>query len=126
MAERLANHEKMNADRKLTPEQRKEKNERKLKEDTSCGVNVAVYRVKSLSNPSKKFKVETNAKQLYMTGCMVLYEDVNVVVVEGGPKQQKKYKQLMLNRIKWAEESYKDKEGSEMDNSCVLVWEASQ
>ena len=126
MAKRLANHEKMNADRKLTPEQRKEKNERKLKEDTSCGVQISVYRVKSLSNPSKKFKVETNAKQLYMTGCMVLYEDVNVVVVEGGPKQQKKYRQLMLHRIKWAEETYKDKEGAEMDNNCVLVWEASQ
>ena len=123
MAKRLANHEKANADRKLTPDQRKEKMIRKLKEDTSCGVNVSVYRVKSLSNPSKKFKVETNAKQLYMTGCMVIYEDVNVVVVEGGPKQQKKYKQLMLNRIKWDDETYKDKDGVEGDNSCVLVWE---
>ena len=28
-------------------------------------------------------------------------QDVNIVVVEGGPKQQKKYKQLMLRRIKW-------------------------
>ena len=123
MAKRLASHEKANADRKLTPEQRKEKMIRKLKEDTSCGVNVSVYCIKSLSNPSKKFKVETNAKQLYMTGCMVIYEDVNVVVVEGGPKQQKKYKQLMLNRIKWDDETYKDKDGVEGDNSCVLVWE---
>ena len=58
-----------------------------------------------------------------MTGTIVLYEDVNVVVVEGGPKQQKKYKQLMLKRIKWAEETYKDKEGTEVNNQCVLVWE---
>ena len=77
MAKRLANHEKMNAERKLTPEQkygdiiekkilvtisiqfnfRKEKALRKIVEDTSCGIRVAVYRVKSLSNPSKKFKV---------------------------------------------------------------------
>ena len=55
------------------------------------------------------FKVETNAKQLHMTGTVVMYEDVNVIVVEGGPKQQKKYKQLMLKRIKWDEEVYKDK-----------------
>ena len=54
-------------------------------------------------------KVETNAKQLHMTGTVVMYEDVNVIVVEGGPKQQKKYKQLMLKRIKWDEEVYKDK-----------------
>ncbi len=82
-------------------------------------------RVKSLSNPSKRFKVETNAKQLYMTGCVVTYEDVNVVVVEGGPKAQKKYRQLMMSRIKWDEESYTDKDGSERDNCCELVWEAS-
>merc|ERR1712029_1327984 len=98
MAKRLANHEKMNADRKLTPEQKKQKMIRRLKEDTSAGVKVAVFRVKSLTNPARKFKVETNAKQLFMTGTVVLYEDVNVVVVEGGPKQVKKYKQLMLKR----------------------------
>eukprot|EP00096_Caligus_rogercresseyi_P011575 TRINITY_DN4580_c0_g1_i1.p1 TRINITY_DN4580_c0_g1~~TRINITY_DN4580_c0_g1_i1.p1 ORF type:complete len:642 (+),score=245.78 TRINITY_DN4580_c0_g1_i1:85-2010(+) len=123
MAKRLATHTQMNEERKLTPEQRKEKLVRKLKEDTSGGVNVAVYRVKSLANQSKKFKVETNAKQLYLTGSIVLYEDVNVVVVEGGPKQQKKYRQLMLHRIKWDEETYKDKDGLECMNNCVLVWE---
>ena len=84
---------------------------------------LCLRRVKSLSNPSKKFKVETNANQLYMTGAIVLYEDVNVVVVEGGPKQHKKYKHLMLNRIPWAEETYQDKDGQEVDNACVLVWE---
>ena len=83
------------------------------------------FRVKSLSNPSKKFKVETNANQLYMTGAIVLYEDVNVVVVEGGPKQHKKYKHLMLSRIPWAEDVYKDKDGAEVDNGCALVWEVS-
>ena len=123
MAKRKADHEKMNADRKLTPEERKQKMIRKIKEDTSCGVKVAVFRVKCLNNPAKKFKVETNAKQYYMTGSVVLYEDVNVVVVEGGPKQVKKYKQLMLNRIKWDEEVIKDREGQETVNNCVLVWE---
>lgn len=124
MAKRLANHEKANADRKLTPEQRREKAERKLKEDVSCGVRVAVYRVKSLANPSKKFKVETNAKQLYLTGCVVMYEDVNVVVVEGGPKSLNKYRKLMERRIKWDEDVYSDKsDGSEKVNQCSLVWE---
>ena len=132
MAKRKAQHEQMNAERKLTPEQRKEKVANKLKEDTSGGVHVAVYRVKNLSSPARKFKVETNAKQLYMTGTVVLYEDVNVVVVEGGPKQQKKYKQLMLHRIKWEEDVIKEKDlqvgiaGNGEDNtinSCALVWE---
>ena len=53
---------------------------------------IIYFRVTDLSNGSHKFKVETNAKQLYMTGTVVLFKDVNVVVVEGGPKQMKKYK----------------------------------
>lgn len=51
-----------------------------------------LHRVTDFSNGSHKFKVETNAKQLFMTGTVVLFKDINVVVVEGGPKQQKKYK----------------------------------
>ena len=84
------------------------------------------FRLKNLSNPAKKFKVETNAKQLFMTGCVVLFDDVNVVVVEGGPKQQKKYKQLMMHRVKWDEDSYTDKEGQKLENQCELVWEVSR
>ncbi len=41
-------------------------------------------RVKDLSGQSAKFKVETNAKQLFMTGIVVLHKDCNIVVVEGG------------------------------------------
>ncbi|CAN7981526.1 unnamed protein product [Ixodes pacificus] len=97
-------HEEANASRKLTTEQRREKKVKKLKEDTSRGVHVSVYRLLSLTNPAKKFKVEMNAKQLFLTGCVVLYRNVNLVVVEGGPRQQKKYRRLMMGRIKWAED----------------------
>lgn len=45
MAKRQANHEKANAERKLTPEQRKDKMIKKIKEDTSCGVHVSVFRL---------------------------------------------------------------------------------
>ncbi len=67
-------------------------------------MNVTVYRVLNLNNPAKKFKVEANIKQLLLTGVVVIYKNINVVVVEGGPKQQKKFKRLMLNRIKWSED----------------------
>ena len=43
-----------------------------------------IYRVLNLSNPAKKFKVEMNANQLFMTGIVVLHKDCNVLVVEGG------------------------------------------
>ncbi|RXN11696.1 U4 U6 small nuclear ribonucleo Prp3 [Labeo rohita] len=100
-------HEEANAARKLTAEQRKEKKVKKLKEDLSHGVYIAVYRIRNLHNPAKKFKVEANANQLYLTGTVVLHKDVNIVVVEGGPKAQKKFKRLMLNRIKWDEPNSK-------------------
>lgn len=44
MAKRLKAHEDANAARRLTADQRREKKARKLKEDTSLGVYVAVYR----------------------------------------------------------------------------------
>lgn len=48
MAKRQKAHEEANASRKLTAEQKREKNIRKIKEDTSLGVNVSVYRYKNL------------------------------------------------------------------------------
>ncbi|KAG8194722.1 hypothetical protein JTE90_026373 [Oedothorax gibbosus] len=128
MAKRQKAHEEANAARKLTVEQKREKKVRKLKEDVSTGVNVAVYRVFNLSNPAKKFKVEMNAKQLFMTGCVILYRNINIVVVEGGPNQQKKFKRLMLQRIKWGEEqATKDgtEQGEKVENRCMLIWEGT-
>ena len=128
MAKRLQTHQEANAARKLTAEQVRDKKDKKLQEDTSNGVHVVIYRIRDLSNLSKKFKIETNAKQLFMTGCAVLFKDVNVVVVEGGPKQQKKYRRLMMNRVRWEEDAVKHKavEGAaDVRNSCSLVWEGT-
>ncbi|XP_069505826.1 U4/U6 small nuclear ribonucleoprotein Prp3 isoform X2 [Ambystoma mexicanum] len=132
MAKRQKAHEEANAARKLTSEQRKEKKAKKLKEDISLGVHTSVYRIRNLTNPAKKFKIEANAGQLYLTGVVVLHKDVNVVVVEGGPKAQKKFKRLMLHRIKWDEKASgskgrnddgSDEEAAKKTNKCTLVWE---
>uniref|UniRef100_A0A3B4TV07 U4/U6 small nuclear ribonucleoprotein Prp3 n=1 Tax=Seriola dumerili TaxID=41447 RepID=A0A3B4TV07_SERDU len=126
MAKRQA-HEEANAARKLTAEQRKEKKVKKLKEDITDGVYIAVY-IRNLQNPAKKFKVEANANQLYLTGTVVLHKDVNLVVVEG-PKSQKKFKRLMLHRIKWEEHNSKrDPDGDDdtkRNNKCWLIWEGT-
>ncbi|EPB69741.1 pre-mRNA processing factor 3 [Ancylostoma ceylanicum] len=128
MADRLKKHQQANAERKLTDEQKAAKKTKKIAEDTSLAVHVAVYRVKSLLHPAKKFKVEMNAKQLQMTGVILLHKNINLVVVEGGPKQQKFYKNLMLNRIKWEDEVIGQKKDADKDapgerNSCQLIWE---
>ncbi|RZF45074.1 hypothetical protein LSTR_LSTR002035 [Laodelphax striatellus] len=123
MAKRKKAHEDANASRKLTDEQRREKKMRKLQEDTTLGVHVAVYRVRELNSASKKYKVETNAKQLFMTGGVVMFKDCNVIVVEGGVKQQKWFKRLMMHRIKWEEDTVKNPEGKDETNKCDLIWE---
>lgn len=135
MAKRQRAHEEANAARKLTTEQRRSKKEKKLKEDTSLGVHVSVYRLRDLTNPAKKFKIEANAKQLYMTGIVIMHKECNVVAVEGGPKQQRKFRRLMLQRIKWNEDKHKksakddddsdSEEEQDKSNKCVLVWEGT-
>ncbi|KAM3958629.1 LOW QUALITY PROTEIN: pre-mRNA processing factor 3 [Aphomia sociella] len=126
IAKRQKTHLEANKARALTKEQKREKVDRKIREDTTMGVHVSVYRVKDLfESASAKFKVEVNAQQLHMTGCVVLQRGCCVVVVEGGPKQRAKYKRLMLHRIKWEEDMVKDTEGNEVPNSCQLVWEGT-
>lgn len=111
MAHRQEVHLKANADRKLTPGERKvrglsakpsswleqEKTIKKLMKDTryrnlatsdanltvSVSVNVCVFRVRDLSHRKLSFKVEKNAKQLYLTGCAVVAPDMSCVIVEG-------------------------------------------
>jgi len=119
MAKRQKKHEQDNLARKLTDEQKREKKIKKLQEDTSMGVKVAIYRIRSLKDASKKFKIEMNSKQLYMTGVTILNPDCSVVIVEGGPKSQRKFKRLMVNRIKWEEDTIEYEDG----NYCHLVWE---
>ncbi|KAJ8704150.1 hypothetical protein PYW07_013444 [Mythimna separata] len=126
IARRQKTHLEANKARALTKDQKREKVDRKIREDTSIGVHVAVYRVKDLFEcASAKFKVEANAQQLHMTGSVVLHRGCCVVVVEGGPRQHAKYKRLMLHRIKWEEDLIKDTDGNEVPNTCSLVWEGT-
>jgi len=124
MKQRVRKHVNSNNARRLTTEQKRDKIIRKIKEEVSMGVHVAVYRIRDLSNnASKKFKIEANSKQLLMTGVVVLFRDCCVVVVEGGPKQQQKFKRVMSQRINWNEDVVKDVDGNDIPNVCHLVWE---
>ena len=70
-------HEAANAARKLTPEERKAKNLKKIKEDVSCGIHVIVFRVRDLRHPAIKFKVSSTEVQLCTLGPISLYFSVN-------------------------------------------------
>ena len=52
-----------------------------------------------------------------LSGTAILFPTFNLVIVEGGPKGMKFFKNLMLNRIDWT------KFDETKDNECVLVWE---
>ncbi|OAY78986.1 U4/U6 small nuclear ribonucleoprotein Prp3 [Ananas comosus] len=122
-AEREQAHVDRNIARKLTPAERREKKERKLFDDpNSLETLVSVYRIRDLSHPQTRFKVDVNAQENRLTGC--------AVISDGGKKPIKRYGKLMLRRIDWAAAVNDEEEGDEVDpdkpvNSCVLVWQGS-
>nr|GMC61673.1 protein RDM16-like isoform X2 [Ipomoea batatas] len=69
-AEREQAHIDRNIARKLTPDERREKKERKLFDDpnTTLETIVSVYKINDLSHPQTRFKVDVNAQENRMTG----------------------------------------------------------
>ncbi|GJN91026.1 hypothetical protein Rhopal_004040-T1 [Rhodotorula paludigena] len=105
MVARERKHVKENADRQLTAEERRDKRENEYAKDESKGIQAVAFKVRYLSDPAHKFKVKKNAIDLHLTGRICHNPKFCLVVVEGGPKSIRKYKQLMLNRIRWTEEA---------------------
>jgi len=116
MAERVSTHLEANAARKLTPEQKAEKRRRKYHEDTSAEVHVAVYRAGELADGKARYQIDVNAQQWNLSGVAVLHPECNVVVVEGGPKAQRRFRRLMLHRIRW-----KKKQKSAMEQAAAAA-----
>ncbi|KAF8508263.1 pre-mRNA processing factor 3-domain-containing protein [Hysterangium stoloniferum] len=103
VAMRKHQHDKMNAERKLTDEQRKEKIENKKNEEERKGLAAAAFKIKILSDPSHRFKVRKNAEQYNLTGLCIFNPSFNLVYVEGAPRFIKQYKRLLLHRMQWTE-----------------------
>ena len=82
---RHQSHLGVNQERQLlAKENATEQNRRKkLEQAQLLTVTVAVFRVRDLSTPQWRFKLNINAKQNHLTGCVLLYENINVVIVEG-------------------------------------------
>jgi len=122
MREREQRHDERNQERKLTPEQRKEKNRRKYLEDTSLCTYVSIFKVFKVQDDTSKLpkkKIEMNATQFLLSGCCLITPNFTVVIVEGGIKALRKFKKLMIKRIKWEDINI----GEDKKNYCQLVWE---
>ncbi|KAK3703085.1 U4/U5/U6 small nuclear ribonucleoprotein prp3 [Vermiconidia calcicola] len=103
IAARATDHSRANEERKLTKEQREEKLKTQQAGDEARGVRVAVFKVNDLSSGKHRYQVDVNAKQNALTGLVVLHPTMNLIIVEGGTHSINNYKKLMLNRIKWGE-----------------------
>ncbi|KAK0533444.1 U4/U5/U6 small nuclear ribonucleoprotein prp3 [Tilletia horrida] len=103
VAARREQHERTNAERKLTDEQRRDKIQTKREKEEGKGLQTAVFKIKFLVATIHKIKVRRNAEQYGLTGVTVFHPSFALVVVEGSAKDIKAYKHLMLNRIDWRE-----------------------
>ncbi|KZW02729.1 PRP3-domain-containing protein, partial [Exidia glandulosa HHB12029] len=79
VALRRHTHDKMNAERKLTDEQRREKIDGKKVEEERKGLDACLFRVRTLSDPSHRFKVRKNAEQMGLTGVCIYHPGFSVV-----------------------------------------------
>ncbi|KAJ2746247.1 U4/U5/U6 small nuclear ribonucleoprotein prp3 [Coemansia sp. BCRC 34301] len=119
MKARVDKHEAENRARKLTKEQRAEKNESKAESEEQKGIVAAVFRVGDLSHSQHRYKVAINAKQNHLTGVALVCPQLSVVVVEGAEKFVKAYKKLMLRRIDWTNQV------DDSQNSCHMIWQGA-
>ncbi|KAJ9621609.1 U4/U5/U6 small nuclear ribonucleoprotein prp3 [Taxawa tesnikishii (nom. ined.)] len=144
IAQRAADHEAANEERKLTKEQRNEKLAAQQEADAAKGMKISVYKIDNLSNGKHRYKVQVNATQNALTGCFIINPKMNLVIVEGGAHSINFYRKLMLNRIKWDENAPPteggkapeaewlnpmDERGQLKDlssNKCTLVWEGEE
>ncbi|CAO1630966.1 unnamed protein product [Jaminaea pallidilutea] len=122
VAARKEQHERTNAERAVTDDQRREKLAAKMdKDEATRGVTVTAYKIRHLASGAHKFKVRKNAQQNGLGGLCVFGPDFALVVVEGGFKGTKAYKRLMTVRIDWtdpgrARGASEDAEGGFLDD----------
>lgn len=124
VAMRAYKHEKDNQERKLTAEERKEKEYSQMVARERNGIRGAVFkyvspthhlihpahyklviRIKYLTNGRHKFKVRETAKADLLSGICIFHPSFALVMVEGVEKSIKHFKRLMLSRIDWTEQA---------------------
>eukprot|EP00392_Amoebophrya_sp_AT5.2_P004664 g4672.t1 len=151
--QRRLEHEKRNEAAKLAPEERRKKKQQKWdgntvggpapKTDGRSAVNdthVLAFSLRDVSNKKHLYKVQINAEQFQLTGCLVICPAIgaNLLLVEGGKRAITRYRKLITRRIKWTENQADTKEdsgdeddadvrGDEEENSktAVLMWQGT-
>ncbi|BFZ55030.1 U4/U5/U6 small nuclear ribonucleoprotein prp3 [Savitreella phatthalungensis] len=123
--ERRDTHERNNAERALSHEEKQAKARQQLEEDAARGIRCCAWRVDNMANGYHRRRLEDNANQCAITGVVLLNPRFNLVYAEGGAKAIKFYKHLVESRITWTEAP---RAGTHADddfsrNRCTCVWE---
>ncbi|KAF4638177.1 pre-mRNA processing factor PRP3 [Toxoplasma gondii] len=138
MEKRLKDHEARNEARKLAPEVRSKKHAAKWQKKPHSGeFHVLLFCLKDLTNKRHLYKVDINAQQLHLAGVAVICPSSlkTIVVVEGSLISIKRFRSLMMRRIKWRElegstavnddDDDEDEKPEADDESCCLVWQGT-
>ena len=121
---RKLKHDQMNAERKLTKEQKSAKHARKLEEDTTQSIHVALFYVKDMGHPYHRTKVDLNAQQNGISGGVLECESLGMalIIAEGGERAIKRYIRLMTVRMRWkGEDFYEDEDVEEEAEEDLMV-----
>jgi U4/U6 small nuclear ribonucleoprotein PRP3 len=127
--QRKQNHEKRNQEKKLTKEQKKQKKAEKLNQDEANELVTVVYKVRPLTHPQNKFKLNVNANDLKISGCVInaTNEGLWMVIAEGGQKAITKFSNIIEKRVNWdlsATPSTNDEDDE--SEKWKLVWKGAQ
>jgi U4/U6 small nuclear ribonucleoprotein PRP3 len=114
---RKLKHDQMNAERKLTKDQKAAKHARKLEEDTTQSINVALFYVKDMGHPYHRTKVDLNAQQNGISGGVLECEAMGMalIIAEGGERAIKRYIRLMTVRMRWKGEDFYEDEDDDVE-----------
>ena len=122
--QRKLKHDLTNAQRQLTPHQRKEKKRRKLQQlqnlnnsnssnnsnningngilnNNNSKIHVCVFRIGNYKSGRNSFKVNKTCEQFALTGCVLIANNVKLIIVEGKEKGIKFFTRLVEKRIDW-------------------------
>lgn len=103
IAQRANDHEAANEERMLTREQRAEKLAAQQEADAAKGIRILVFKIDNLSYGKHRYQISKNAEQNNLTGITIFHPKMNLVIAEGGSHSIASYRKLMLNRVKWTE-----------------------
>ena len=140
--QRLQEHEQRNAENKLSPQERREKNIAKWTKPLQYTdiLQISVYAIFCLVGGRERFKICKNAEQLHLGGLFVdskIPDRPSLVVVEGTRRGTNRFNRLMLRRIHWSvttevkpesdsDESDDDEDiTSSSNNLCVRIFKGT-